>query len=714
MAKSQSVTINILANGSKAQQQFRSVGAAAVAMGRQVEGVSTSIGERLTKASSKVKDFGQSMMSVGSKITAGVTIPIVAFGASAVKAFGEAQASEKQLADAFARFPALADTNVAAINRIAEAQMKRSRFDDDSIKSGAAVIAQYGATGKQIEQLIPLVVDYAAKTGRDVPAAAEIVGKALAGKGRALVDVGIAFKDAKSEAANYDQVMTGLGAKVKGFAETDAASMEGRLEAQRVKFGELREVIGAQLMPIFEQIAGVVARVADAFGNLSPHTQKMVVIGGMLAAALGPVVAILGALVTAIGALISPVGLVVVAIAALAAGVVYAYTHFKGFRDVVDGVMAWLRANVPVALEATRAAVASFIATVEAAWRKWGDDIKSVTSAVFNAIKPIVEGTLNATLAIIRAVLALIKGDWSGAWDAMKAAASAAWTAIKGVIEATITATKTIVTTGLTAMNQAAQAGFDALIAFVKTIPGKIKAALANLGNLLVSVGKDVMEGFYRGLVAGAGKVLDFAGSIATKVKDKIAGALKIFSPSKVMYELGRYTTDGLALGLLDGTDDVAEAAAGVADAVAGELGRIGSMMAEQTSAMKSAISDATNGGQTYIPPQDESHVGVRLYAKDPATGGTLFDSTTGQPIYADDTAAVEAELRRRGIGTSGAAATNAFNGPVAAPPSEPSNSVVVNVAGSVISGRDLVGIIVDALRSAGFVTPSGAVVVTR
>ena len=44
---------------------------------------------------------------------------------------------------------------------------------------------QFGLTGKQIEDLLPLVADYAAKTGKDLPDAATTLGKALLGNTRA-------------------------------------------------------------------------------------------------------------------------------------------------------------------------------------------------------------------------------------------------------------------------------------------------------------------------------------------------------------------------------------------------------------------------------------------------------------------------------------------------------------------------------------------------
>ena len=56
----------------------------------------------------------------------------------------------------------------------------------------------------------------------------------------------------------------------------------------------------------------------------------------------------LSALVAVIGFLVSPIGLVVIAVAALAAGLIYAYTHFEGFRNIVNTVASVIR-TLPLA-----------------------------------------------------------------------------------------------------------------------------------------------------------------------------------------------------------------------------------------------------------------------------------------------------------------------------------------------------------------------------
>lgn len=75
--------------------------------------------------------------------------------------------------------------------------------------------------------------------------------------------------------------------------------------------------IGGTIIPIFTSMVQTVARLASAFGNLSPDTQRFIVELGLIAAGAGPVLFIIGALIAGVGALLSPLGLAVAAMVAL-------------------------------------------------------------------------------------------------------------------------------------------------------------------------------------------------------------------------------------------------------------------------------------------------------------------------------------------------------------------------------------------------------------
>ncbi len=242
------------------------------------------------KASKTLGGIGKSIgkMSVN---TAAVGASLVAFGATSIKAFSDSEAAQLKLNDAFDKFPKLSDTSAASLNKLNAEMQKKTRFDDEAYASAEATLAQYGLTGQQLTDLIPLVADFAAKTGTSVEDASGKIGKALMGQGRALKAVGIDFKDAGSTSANFTQIMGGLRTQVGGFAEKEGQTAAGKAEILKNQFGELQETVGSLLVPALSTLVGAITPVISGFNDLpKPVRDLTFVIGGLATATflLGP------------------------------------------------------------------------------------------------------------------------------------------------------------------------------------------------------------------------------------------------------------------------------------------------------------------------------------------------------------------------------------------------------------------------------------------
>lgn len=242
------------------------------------------------KASKTLGGIGNSIgkMSVN---TAALGATLVAFGATSIKAFSDSEQAQVKLNDAFEKFPNLADTNVGALNALNAELQKKTRFDDEAYAAGEATLAQYGLTGQQLKDLIPLVADFAAKTGKSLPEASAAIGKALMGQGRALKGVGINFKDAGSTGANFTQIMAGLRTQVGGFAEKEGQTAAGKAEILKNQFGELQEKVGALLVPALGQLIGVLTPLIEGFNSLPAPVQTFtfaLVAAGAAAVIFGP------------------------------------------------------------------------------------------------------------------------------------------------------------------------------------------------------------------------------------------------------------------------------------------------------------------------------------------------------------------------------------------------------------------------------------------
>lgn len=258
----------------------------------------------------------------------------------------EAQHAQEKLAFAFEKFPKLADISQKSLEDYNLTLQKHTKFSDESLGIGEATLAQFNLTGTQIKKLIPIVADFAAKTGRDIPEAAQLVGRALLGNTRVLKTIGIDLTKAtkshfdlsKAQAevakatqslsfledqqapkkkhtladeqhliiakqklkaaqdnltaglrtggaavSTYDRVLGALKDKVGGFAEKEGKSMAGRLAIMNNQFKEAREKVGVALLPVLTKLANIVISITEAFNNLSPGIKQVI---GFVAAGL--------------------------------------------------------------------------------------------------------------------------------------------------------------------------------------------------------------------------------------------------------------------------------------------------------------------------------------------------------------------------------------------------------------------------------------------
>lgn len=210
------------------------------------------------EAGSKVKEGLHGILSpvLGALAIGG----IAEFGKSTVEAFEKAQQSQLRFQDAFERFPKLADTSKEAFERLNHSLEQKTKFDHVALETSEAQLAQYGLTGTQVKGLIPLVEDYAAKTGKDLPEAAKLAGAAILGKGRALKELGVNFKDLKDPQQNFNELTDILRTKVGGFAEKEGATFSGRMSILHNQIELLKEGIGKQLVGALSAFAGILIR----------------------------------------------------------------------------------------------------------------------------------------------------------------------------------------------------------------------------------------------------------------------------------------------------------------------------------------------------------------------------------------------------------------------------------------------------------------------
>ena len=288
-------------------------------------------GDSVDQVGKKSKLTGAAMKgALSAAVVTQVADAVVDFGRESIEAYRGAEIAQKQLEDAYKRFPKVASVNIDKLREYNQTMQVKGYADADDVAAGQAVLARYKMTGAQLKQMTPLLVDYANRTGKDIPSAAAALGKGLSGSSRLAKELGFSFKDAKDPAKNFDQILNGLQSTVGGYSAT-MPEAERNQKALEYSFGDLQEALGEKLLPVMEQATTIglqmVNWILQNASWLGPLATGIALVTGAIL------------LMNAAMAL-NPIGLIVIAIGALVGGLIWAYQNVEGFRAGVDTAFA--------------------------------------------------------------------------------------------------------------------------------------------------------------------------------------------------------------------------------------------------------------------------------------------------------------------------------------------------------------------------------------
>lgn len=253
---------------------------------------------------------------------------------------------------------------------------------------------------------------------------------------------------------------------------------------------------------------------------------------------------------------------------------------WQTIQTVIDGAMVVIQ-NVVIPIFS---AIATFI-------QEHGDTIATILGNAWNVISSLVQGAMNVIQGIINTVTSLIKGDWEGAWAGIQQIFTGIWDGITGALRGAMDLVGSIIGLGLDALKgvwefiwgkiggfltdtwnnitSGIRTGIDNVIQFFKDLPG-------NIWNLVLEVGRSVIDGIIEGLKSAGNAVKDFLLGLITGAVDAVKSFFGISSPSKLMAYFGRMTGLGFAYGIGSTQKDVLGAMTGLSSAVLRGVGAMG------------------------------------------------------------------------------------------------------------------------------------------
>lgn len=412
--------------------------------------------KELRAATKRFEKVGQNMVDMGTKLSMAVTVPMIGIFQQSIKGFVEQEQAMAQVNAALASMGDASGKTAAELGKTADALELNSLFDADVIlKQVTANLLTFGnVAGEQFDRAQQAAVDMATRLGGEPQAAAIMLGKALNDpiKGiAALTRVGVQFTDAqKAQIKAMTEAGDVAGAQGIILAEVEkqfggaaaAAADTSPWRKMQVALGQAGDAIGAQLLPMIKPLTDAVVSILAAFNQLSPGMQKAVVIGGALAAALGPVMIGLGALTSAMAPFIGAIS----AIAGSGGLLVAAKAAFVGLGAAIGPILAPLAALVAVG------------AAIYMNWDKIAPVLYELWDALSQALGP-------PAREMIAAISEAFSALWSGPLgDAIKTA----WPYIKAFAEGFAKLMGGLLVTAIKLAGQVIGAVFSAIAAQIR------------------------------------------------------------------------------------------------------------------------------------------------------------------------------------------------------------------------------------------------------
>lgn len=435
------------------------------------------LSQSLEGIGSKFKNVGQKLTDVGKSLSLKLTAPIVAAGTASVKFASDLEESINKVDVAFG------DNSKEVLS------WSETTLEQFGIAKGTALdmAATYGDMGtsmglttgeasKMSTSLSGLAGDLASFKNIDIKQAMTALNGVFTGETESLKTLGIVMTQTNLDAY---ALANGFGKTTKEMTEAEkvnlrysyvmnatknaqgdfARTSDGTANSMRVfqeSLKELAATMGQNILPVVTPIIQKFSELVKKFGELSPETQKIILVTAGLVAAIGPLLTIGGTIVSGIGGLITLFSTVSGAIAVVTTGAAAATPAI----GALAGAFTILTGPIGIVI----GAIAGLIAIGVALWNNW-DVIKEKATQLGAWIGEKWEGIKNKT---------------TETWNNMKEKTSQVWASMQNKVEEHGGGIKGFIGASAEASKQAWNKAFDIMDSATGGALGRMKDKVEN------------------------------------------------------------------------------------------------------------------------------------------------------------------------------------------------------------------------------------------
>lgn len=385
----------------------------------------------LQKADGYTKRLGGSMQKLGKTMALGIGAGAAAagaFGFSAIKAAEEAEQVQKRVAAIIKATGGAANVTASQIEKFASKQQMLVGVDDEVLKKSYGILLTFknvrneaGKGNDIFNRTAKALADLAAAGFGNTDSAAKAMGKALQDpiKGvTALSRAGVTFSQVqKDQIKNFVESGDLLSAQKLILAEVEsqvggvAAAGVTSSEKMKIAFGEFKEQLGKQLLPVFEKLStwftekGLPA-IQKFFKWADKNRPIVIALAGAVlavAAAVGVVNVVMWAL--SLNPIVLTIFAIVAAVVALVAIMVILYNKFDAVKTVVD--------TVGKVIATVASGIWTGIKFYFGAVKKEIEILIAVFSWLWNALKPIRDAIVDVFAGIFNGISSALRSGWN-------------------------------------------------------------------------------------------------------------------------------------------------------------------------------------------------------------------------------------------------------------------------------------------------------------
>lgn len=417
-------------------------------------------GQNIDKLETKMSKFGSGIKKLAGVIGAAFAVGQIK---NAIVDLTEAtmaqEKAEKRLETLAKNVPGTTEAQITALKQLAAAQQNLTTIGDEVTIAGQSQLATFQLSADTIAKLTPAFQDLAVGTyGANVSQeqmiqSGNLLGKVMMGQVGALSRVGVSFSEAQaailqtgSESEKAATLVEVLGQNFGGLAQSMRNTREGQIIAMQNAWGDMKEVLGAYILPILGNLASwfstkipvIQSTLETLFKTISSITKPIIdFILPKLKNAFENVNFSIKPIIEKTMPVLKDVFNFITTKIFPPLIKVFEFMYTKvvpAFGDVfaenmpkIMGIMQNLWGIIKVVLD-------NILKGFEFAWPA----ISKVVEIAINIIKPLIGGIVDVLWGITDFIFGVFTGQWSRAWEGVKKIFVGVWDGIKGSMKAVV------------------------------------------------------------------------------------------------------------------------------------------------------------------------------------------------------------------------------------------------------------------------------------